>query len=101
MKLPLRQKKLLSITVIIGLIIFILQYFTVVDSKILDMITFFYLMGIPVYLLTHDTLIDLNDNGIFNFWLIIGIIFWGIYFAVMNMDYKWAGSLSDSFFRII
>jgi len=93
MKIPLRQKKLLSITVIIGLIIFILQYFTIFDSKILDIITLFYLIGIPVCLLTQDTLIDLNDDGIFTFWLIFGIIFWGIYFAVMNMDYKWAGGL--------
>lgn len=92
-QLPLRQKKLLIITTLIGLIIFILHNLTIIDSKTLDRITLFYLIGLPVYILSQDTLIDLNDNVVFTIWLIIGIIHFGIYFVVINMNYKWACGL--------
>jgi len=91
--LPLRQKRLLGLTCIVGFVILILHILEIINPQVLEIITIFYLLGVPFSLLTSEELIDLNDNRIFNIWLIIGIIYFCIYLIIRNMNYNWIGTL--------
>jgi len=94
MQLPLRQKIALGLTVIIGFFILFAYNVEIIEPETLKWVIIFYLLGVPFSLLCHDELlIDLNNNRIFNIWLIIGLVFLGIYFVVRDMGDVWIGGL--------
>ncbi len=72
--LPLRQKILLGLTLIVGLLIFISYNLRMLDSGKLTFFILLYSFGVAMWLLVFETLIDLNNNRIFLIWLVVGLI---------------------------
>jgi hypothetical protein len=68
LNIPQRQKTLLSIALIAGLIIFIIYEFHIVDIGIIRLLIFFYGLGIPFFILSSDLIIDLKDSNVFKTW---------------------------------
>ena len=82
--MPLRQKILIGLTIFVGLIILILFQYQLVDNPTLKLLIFLYSFLIPFFLLGFETLIDLNSNRIYFIWLVISVIFFGIYFLAKD-----------------
>jgi hypothetical protein len=76
--LPLRQKILVGLSIIGGLLLMICTVFNLVGHHTLNTLILFYGMGIPLFLLMSDTIIDLNDRSIFMMWLIIAVVIFGV-----------------------
>jgi hypothetical protein len=72
--LPLRQKILIGLTVIVGLFIMICLAFSLLSNDTVNQMILFYGIGVPLFLLMFDTVIDLNDRTVFSIWLTIAIV---------------------------
>lgn len=77
--LPLRQKILLIIAILGGLIILVGYNLKTFSYSTLQILILFYSLLIPFFLLSFETLIDLNKKHIFNIWLTIGTLNFIIY----------------------
>lgn len=73
-QLPFRQKFLIGLTTIVGLILLVSSIFKLTRPDILNACIFFYGIGVPVSLLTSNAVIDLNDKSIFRIWLMIAFV---------------------------
>lgn len=82
--LPLRQKIILSLTIIAGLFILLACNISIINKQALDATLLFYGMSVPFLLLGFDTLIDLDNKIVFNIWGTIALIFLIIYFITKD-----------------
>ena len=86
--LPLRQKILLSLTMLTGFFILLAYNTSIISQEKLNLIIFFYGFGVPMLLLGLDTLIDLDKKNIFTIWATIALIFLLAYFITKgNADF--------------
>ncbi len=83
-QLPLRQKILLSITVLMGLFILLAYQINIISLEALNLIIFFYGVGVPMFLLSQDTLIDLDNTDTYKIWGIIALLFFIVYFLTKD-----------------
>jgi hypothetical protein len=72
--LPLRQKILIGLTVVVGLFLMVCSAFELLRHDTLNQIILFYGIGIPLFLLMFDTVIDLNNRAMFSIWFTIAIV---------------------------
>lgn len=79
-ELPLRQKILLSVTILTGLFIVFAYYEILFSQESLNMFILFYGICVPMFLLSMDTLIDLDNKKIFSIWTIVAIIFLFVFY---------------------
>lgn len=84
--LPLRQKILLGLTIVVGLSLMICSIFDLLRQDIFNRIILFYGIGVPLLLLTFDTVVDLNKKNIFGIWLTISIILFVISLMASKSD---------------
>ena len=84
--LPLRQKILIGLTILIGLYLIVGSAFDLLPHDTLNKIIFLYGICIPLFLLIFDTVIDLNDKAVFNIWLIIAVVTFLVSLTTYNND---------------
>ena len=72
--LPLRQKILLGLTILVGLFFLVSYNLGLIDPGKLTLFILFYSFGVTMWLLAFETLVDLDDNRIFFIWLAIGLV---------------------------
>lgn len=84
--LPLRQKILIGLTIVVGLFLMICSTFSLVQRNTLNQMILFYGIGIPFFLLMFDTVIDLNDETVFGIWLTIAILTFIVSLTTYNND---------------
>lgn len=72
--LPLRQKILIGLTILVGLLLIGCSAFDLLRHDTLNQIILFYGIGIPLLLLMFDTVIDLNDKPVFGIWFTIAVL---------------------------
>jgi hypothetical protein len=84
--LPLRQKILIALTVIVGLFLMTCSAFHLLSNDTLNQVILFYGIGVPLFLLVFDTVIDLNDKYVFNIWLTIAAVTFIISLTTYNND---------------
>jgi hypothetical protein len=94
--LPLRQKILLSLTLLVGFFILLSSLTNAISNAALNTLIFCYSFGVPLYLLIFETLIDLNEPKIFSIWFAISLALLVISFLTANSD-KFLFSRSISF----
>jgi hypothetical protein len=82
--LPLRQKILLSVTMLAGLFILYAYHSNLMSYEALNLTVVAYGMGVPMFLLVQDTMVDLNNTAIFKIWGAIGFLFVIGYFLSKN-----------------
>ena len=86
--IPLRQKILLSLTILAGLFILLAYNTSIISQENLNGTIFFYGIGVPMYLLGMDTLLDLDKKNIFAIWATIALVFLIAYFMIKgNPDF--------------
>lgn len=68
--LPIRQKRLITITVISGIVILVLSIVTTIPNEIF----FFYSFGVSISLLGFNALVDLNEKSVFRTWYVLSAI---------------------------
>ena len=78
-ELPLRQKILVTLTVVTGLFIIVAYYTSIMSWSALQLMILCYGVAVPVALFIQNTLVDLDNNDIFRIWLTIGVIFLVVY----------------------
>ena len=83
-ELPLRQKVLLSLTVLTGAFILFFYSTNTLSWEALNLMILAYGMGTPLLLLGENTLIDLDDNSIFKIWATIALTFLIGYFLTKD-----------------
>ena len=84
--LPLRQKILIGLTILVGLFLIVCSAFDLLRHNTLNQIILFYGIGIPLLLLMLDTVVDLNDKPVFGIWLTIAIVTFIISLTTYNND---------------
>ena len=84
--LPLRQKILIGLTILIGLYLIVGSAFDLLRHDTLNEIILLYGIGIPLFLLMFDTVIDLNDKAVFSIWLIIAVVTFLVSLTTYNND---------------
>jgi hypothetical protein len=72
--LPLRQKILIGLTILVGLFLIVCSAFDLLRHDTLNQMILFYGIGIPLFLLMFDTVIDLNDKPVFGIWFTIAVL---------------------------
>ncbi len=72
--IPLRQKILLGLTIVVGLLLMACSTFSLLQPDTLNQMIIFYGLGVPLFLLMFDTVIDLNNKTVFSIWLVIAIL---------------------------
>ena len=86
--IPLRQKILLSLTILTGLFILFALKTSFISRENLNLTIFFYGMVVPMLLLSLDTLIDLDKKSIFTIWAVIALVFLIAYYITKgNPDF--------------
>lgn len=73
--LPTRQKVLLTITLIGGILLLLFSVASQGPNKTINTCIVFYGFGIPLFLLCFPTIIDLNKGKIFKIWFVLAIVF--------------------------
>ena len=96
--LPLRQKILLALALVVGVFIWICSENNYLDHDTLNNLMFFYSFGLPLLLLAFPTIIDLNDRKVFLTWLVFSIILFYISIAT-NKSYEFFIHRSSQFDR--
>ena len=86
--IPLRQKILISLTIIAGPILLFAYQFGFIDREKLNMYIWFYPIMITIWLLWGEVFIDLNNKTIFSIWVFMGIIYFIIYLFVHIPSFK-------------
>jgi len=84
--LPVRQKVLIGLTVIIGLILIACSALSIVNRDTLNQMVIYYSIGVPIFLLMTDNLIDLNDKNIFRIWLTIAFVMFIVSLITYNSE---------------
>lgn len=94
--LPLRQRILIGLTVIVGLFLMVCSAFNLLRQDTLNQMILFYGIGVPLFLLMFDTVVDLNDKNIFNIWLTIAVVTFLVSLTTYNNE-KFAIQRSSKF----
>jgi hypothetical protein len=72
--LPLRQKIMLGLTLIAGIMLMVSVRYNLLSQYINNELIFFYSVGIPFMLLLSDYIIDLNQRPVFICWLALAFV---------------------------
>jgi len=83
-ELPLRQKILLSFTIVAGLFLLLAIKTAFVNIDTLNTLLFLFGVATPMILLSLETLIDLDRKDIFTVWCIIAAMFLIVYFILKD-----------------
>jgi hypothetical protein len=84
--LPVRQKLLIGMTILMGLFLIVSIFFDLLGHETLNKFVLYYGICVPLLLLMFDTLIDLNNKNIFFIWLIIATMNFVISLATYDSD---------------
>lgn len=85
-QLPFRQKILIGLTIIVGLLLLVSSVFKLTRPELLNTVIFLYGIGVPVCLLISNAIIDLNNKSIFSVWLMIAIVTFLVSLTAYNND---------------
>jgi hypothetical protein len=72
LQFPSRQKNLIALTIISGLILLVCSVLNLLPKSKLDVCIITYSFGVPLALLAFDTIIDLNNQAVLRTWFFIG-----------------------------